>query len=378
MPVVFFSDPHVGLVRRAHSTPRSRERLKQYILFHVKHIFELARRLAGNGHSGTQFVCLGDLVDTYSNDENVINTCLDIVSRCDLVLAGNHDSPNRADHLGTVGFISRVLPRKVAYAPPGYLQIREHWLAPYNTLLLAVPHHTTQTLFDTALDHAVRKAQSHHDHGHKVIVLLHCNYDNAHTEGVDTALNLAPAQAEALLRHAEYVLLGHEHNPRSAFDGRLQIVGNVFPTGFGDLSDKRVLVWDGQRLTSETIWQMKGKAQRFMADCVIRGPDYWSRLTDCQFLEISGQVAADQIQPFFHNLAQLWEKLPALCLVRNLANVTPASLLDSGVRPTDNADDSLDRLAQRIEAELNQTDPELATLYTHYQRQLETLGAIAA
>ena len=98
-----------------------------------------------------------------------------------------------------------------------------------------IPHCRTQTDFEMQLDQA----------GSGDILCLHCNYDSPFADK-EQELNLTRERAEQLLERFKFILLGHEHAAADHFDGRLKIIGSLFPTSFGDVGAKhRALVYDG-------------------------------------------------------------------------------------------------------------------------------------
>ena len=156
-------------------------------------------------------------------------------------------------------------------------------------VITLVPHHTTQALFEEALNKAEAELQ-HVESGITNILVLHCNYDCQFASD-ETSLNLRAERAKTLLDVFDYVLLGHEHNPKEDFDGRLIVIGNTPPTGFSDISDKRVVVFDHGRATEELVWS---KDKHYLEI----GPDELERVNaDTQFLRIVGELDPSELHP---------------------------------------------------------------------------------
>ena len=90
--ITFFSDPHIGLNRQAGTTPTTREIIRRNILSVLMNI----------PIPGKDVVCLGDLLDKYTNSEEVIRDAAYILQGLELCLAGNHDTKNTAESIGTL------------------------------------------------------------------------------------------------------------------------------------------------------------------------------------------------------------------------------------------------------------------------------------
>ena len=87
------------------------------------------------------------------------------------------------------------------------------------------------------------------------ILLLQCKFDApAQRDLSETELNLSRENAEELLKVFKYILIGHEHNAAEHFDGRLKIVGSVYPTSFNDMKSKRYLTYENGEFTSHETW----------------------------------------------------------------------------------------------------------------------------
>jgi DNA repair exonuclease SbcCD nuclease subunit len=144
---------------------------------------------------------------------------------------------------------------------------------------------------------------THSDHSlsYKTALLLHCNYNLSDSFATETSLNLKEEHVEELLTGFDYILLGHEHQPAELFDGRLLIVGNTHPTGFADISDKRILVWDGKEFASERIWdQATGYAELDWRELPLE--------TRANFLRVTGKAETNEVLSISKQVSALWEK----------------------------------------------------------------------
>jgi len=306
--ITFFTDPHIGLKRTANTTPTSRAQLRDHIAMTA---FDIAANAKG------KVICLGDLFDSYSNTEDSILTGRSIASMCDLVLGGNHDVTQDATKVGSLGLVAWTINTDATQVVlPRFNEVvhRKSYIAEDRTSLTAVPHHTTQALFEEALAAAEGGVQID-DEESVNILLLHCNYESPY-DLTETSLNLTKAWAERLLEKFDYILLGHEHNPRDLFDGRLIILGNTFPTSFSDISDKRILHFEDGEMRSEWIWR---EAQRAMSCPATDIPE--GDISPVQFLEIEGEVEHGQLAFIAKSISSLWRGNPQLLAVKSSVKV---------------------------------------------------------
>jgi len=252
MKILFYTDPHLYLTRTAHTTAKSAARLRDALFTSLQGL---------QGIDADFRVCLGDLFDSYSNPEAGLQQGMQAVQSTDLVMAGNHDLRNSRDTVSSLQLMEQVFPGKVVINAwgehePQYLEIGK-------TQLVFVPHVSTQEEFEQALDEAVNVAMQSLKWK---VLCLHCNVRMEGRELSDTTLNLSKERAERLLTTFHSIFVGHEHVPVDMYSQRLRVIGNLHPTGFADISDKRVLLYDTEtnESTPITIWKEE--------DAVWRGP----------------------------------------------------------------------------------------------------------
>lgn len=346
MSIILFTDPHIGVNRANNTTPASRELLREKILKGVYGI--LARK-----NEGDYAICLGDLFDTYSNPESVIRQGMSIVGMTDLTLAGNHDVVADADKVGSLQLITNSYSHKVVYA-----QFNEPWaetLLVSNTVVTAVPHVTTQELFELSINKAMLQASGRMvDMTKPKILCLHCNYDSPH-ELTETSLNLTPEHVEKLLKIFDYIFLGHEHQPRDLFDGRLIILGNVHPTGFADISQKRIAVVDDGTVVFHPVWDVSTGY-----DVVDVNTMNIEVADSVQFVRVVGEVASDAIASVSHDIASLWKSNPNLLAVKSEVQVTEMQKQD-----TSGAALTAETLPALVERELA-SDPAMQAMWQEF------------
>lgn len=310
MNLTLFSDPHIGLVRTSHTTVESRRRLQRDILQTVESILSRGKRT----------ICLGDLFDTYTVDNVSLYEGLHVYQQCELVLHGNHDLANRLDTMSSIELLYVVKNGPYTQHPANSPDISQAAiLGPGKPKIVWVDHKLNQTLFDEALAQAFEIGTG------SDILLLHCNYESPFADQEST-LNLSREQAEVLLKRYSHIFIGHEHNSRTDFDGRLVLVGNTHPTSFSDISDK--LIWhlkfgdNGvEHLSSEVIWSREQGYRKFT----------WQELSELstlpssvQFVDIVGE-ADDRVAPVIaKQVADLWKLSDNLRMVRNNVNTAKA------------------------------------------------------
>lgn len=227
--VLIYSDPHRGLRRAANFTPDSNARREAETGKALLDLLTTAKQ------EGDFVICAGDFFDTESNSEATILEALPIAEQTDLILAGNHDVPNREGRASSLDLIREVFPKKIVSNETG----TELGLG--STRFFFVPHKLTQEAFEGALDRAEQRAAAVPLYR---VLVLHCNFDLPEAFLTGTELNLSRARAEQLLGTFHSIAIGHEHTAADHYDGRLKIVGSVFPTAFDNMGQKRVLVYD--------------------------------------------------------------------------------------------------------------------------------------
>ena len=234
MQILFASDFHIGLNRTANHTAESSQRREQASREVLQQVLQTPHDLA---------VCGGDFFDRFSNPETTIIDAMAFANEFNYILAGNHDSSQRADTRSSLDVVDHAVTNCEVVKEP--LQAGMLWF---------VPHCLSQGQFLATLDKVQQQAAQ--DDGQTKLFLAHCSYDLSF-ELSTSSLNLTRERAEQLLTAFDYVLLGHEHVAREDFDGRLQVIGSHFPTSFSDLSDKRHLIFDTitKRMDSVCHWR---------------------------------------------------------------------------------------------------------------------------
>ena len=195
MKILFASDSHIGLTRTANHTTESSQRREQASR-------EMLRQVLATPHDLA--VCGGDFFDKFSNPETTIIDALEFADAFNYVLAGNHDSSQRADTKSSLDVIDASLARCLVVKEPMSALITSSGFAdPDAVRLWFVPHCLSQELFLEALNQAQQEAEAA---GPKTARLLitHCSYDLSF-ELSTSSLNLTRERAEQLLTAFDYV-----------------------------------------------------------------------------------------------------------------------------------------------------------------------------
>lgn len=243
MKILFASDFHLGLTRTANHTAESSQRREQASRDMLREVLRTPHDLA---------VCGGDFFDKFSNPETTIIDAMAFANEFNYILAGNHDSSQRADTKSSLDVIDNSLAQCIVVRQPLInLASNSDFDSPATARLFFVPHCLSQELFMATLDEAQQRAEQAGLDLPRVLV-THCSYDLSF-ELATSSLNLPRERAEQLLTAFDYVLLGHEHTPREDFGGRLLVIGSHFPTSFSDLTDKRHLVYDTDARSMDSV-----------------------------------------------------------------------------------------------------------------------------
>lgn len=313
--ILVFTDPHLGKNLVSHTTPESRRRLRDGL---YEQVFGVLDRFP---HATK--VCLGDLFDRFNNPEDVIWQGMKVTNRLDYVMAGNHDLINDRGRLGTLQLLHKGEPGPIQLTDFGEARGFVHQVAS-GVAFLFVPHHSTDELFHESLKAASDWVRSGQAIGCRTYLCLHCNYDSGFATD-DTALSLTRKQAKDLLDDGfDYILIGHDHHPREDWEGRVIILGNTHPTGFGDITDKRVLLIrpDG-RHEFHKVWHSDVGYLQLDVNELIAPDNDFTQENVVQFVEITGELAASQVMDLARAVRKLWQSWQPYA-VRNRVEVTKA------------------------------------------------------
>ena len=214
MPIVLvYTDPHINLKRKQHYTQASLAAREAWC-------HEKLEQILGPSEVA---ICLGDFFDKESNDEAAILRGVKIAEQTTHLMAGNHDHPNREGAASSLQVLKELFPERVILEP--------RTVRIGKTLFCFAPHQMTQELYDASIKELEGEAGPF---GGFRILCLHCSYDSPF-ELPESALNLTEARARELLSTFHQIWIGHEHKARDIFDGRIRVIGSLFPTSFEEL-----------------------------------------------------------------------------------------------------------------------------------------------
>lgn len=339
--IYFWSDPHLGLNRTSHTTVASRKALREAL-------FDQAMKMPGYSF------CLGDLFDTSNNDEDTIWQGYQVSQKC-LVLAGNHDSTNRDSKLSSLSMVDLIAGSDDLFIQGDSDTYLDHEIGFDDAIVFSIPHKRTQTLFDKTIQAALMEGRINKA-VRPLVLLLHCNYDSAFADN-ETSLNLTRDQAKQLLEVFDYILIGHEHIARADFGGRLQILGNIHPTSFSDISDKYLWKLEDGKLSSELIWSadnyLKLDWEHFLSDALDR---------HIEFMEIVGTAPASKLPEIARKVQKFWSDHSETYMVKNAVKAEAIAV------DTTTVTKALD-IPSKITSMLENT--KLKSIWEHYLEQVK-------
>lgn len=345
--IVLLSDPHLGTNRVANTTLQSRNKL-QDALFAV-----LIRTLIRYKAKANTLVLAGDLFDSDSNDERVILQGFKVAEMCDVILAGNHDLPNREGKVSSLQLLDEMTGKDgtIVIPPMGRVHI-EQGAAKCGTNITLIPHHATQQLFDEAIQQAVSNPIGG-------IVITHCNFDSERALHDDASLNITRKQAQALFDAGyEYVLNGHEHAHSSHMGGKFVNLGNTHPTSMGDICNKYVWTYcQSNGLQKHCIWSM----DQFV-EVDLNAESMSNTVKSGQFIDISGEIKPEEGPALAEFVRRCFDNPEAL-MVRNRVSYTTDKLIAESSEVG-----TVYNLAEQIQEDLKATD--LADLWSVYKARI--------
>ena len=346
--ISIYSDPHLGQILASHTTADSRKRLRDFMQGNVN-------RIVDSFDDSSFKICAGDFFHTYQNTEEVLYAGMWAASRTDKILAGNHDVVNIADRKGTLDILEAMFDTQVVPCKFGEVNYQTVVESPLGDGLVAVliPHHSTQELFEEALNRAKESAclSTWEEPQPKQILIAHCNYDSPFVKD-DVMLNMTSRMASKLLEVFDYVVLGHDHRHRTDHDDRLIVVGSPHPTNFGDVCDKFVLHFDEDMTPSlEQVWD---EGKHFL-ECNYADLD--SRITDDhQWVLLTGEIPPSEIHALASTVRKAWKKYKPFAIKSDVKILTGDSKA-SAFQAT-----SPDKLNELILKEL-ESSPEMYNLW---------------
>ena len=305
-PTLVLNDTHLGVNRVAGTTPESSKQLRRYLQDEFARLLDLGyERILINGDLTDTFdIPLSEAIDVYA----ALDTYMSQVAEREVLLSvGNHDLSKDSSKLGTVQFIGSLLEMK--YPDRFSLITQPTTVGDFHI----IPHVVNQDRFDLALEQVPDCKY----------LFLHCNYSSTFAADAQHSLNLSREQAKALVERGITVVLGHEHQGRTAWGGKLIVVGNNFPSsvvdcmahGDGQLDGKKYAMAideDGHHLIE--TWKQEGNF--IQAD--------WRDLAKLEqvpkFVRVVGDAEADEAADVIKAISTFRQKTDAF-VVTNAVKV---------------------------------------------------------
>ena len=297
-PLTVIHDTHIGAARSAGTTPLTAWQLRQYLL-------EEFEKLVDNAGS---LVILGDLFDTgHIPMADLLRTWEILRKHCAsgaplYLVQGNHDCERTLTTLSSFQFLCKLL--QAEFPGIGVIDTPQF----IHTGAYVVPHLPNQDLLDAALA-AVPKCE---------YLLVHCNYNNGFAAQSDHSLNMSLEQAAAV--PAKYIIFAHEHQAKSALNGKVFIAGNQFPSSVSDClgNDSKFL----------TELQHEGPPNKVLTWSRLGNyvEQDWRSLTDSgeKFIRVVGEATAAEAADVVSAIAKFRNKAKAL-VITNAVKVEGAA-----------------------------------------------------
>lgn len=223
--MLIINDIHAGFTRSGGTTPASQEALRNYLLESLRHLTETTTEY--------NLVIVGDLFDQFdvsNRDWVAVFKILDdwlrkFSNRRLTLIAGNHDHSPKGDKVSNFQVLCVVL--KNHYPDQLQLVMIDAWgqIAPK---VWAIAHCSSQDMFNERMAELCMKVQRD-DH-----VLIHANFDNNFVLNSDHSLNVSREMAAGFIEKGAKLVFAHEHQARTAMDGKVIVLGNQWPTSIID------------------------------------------------------------------------------------------------------------------------------------------------
>lgn len=251
------NDLHLGAKRTGGTTPTSAEALRRYLLDEFRDLIN---------NVNTDLLINGDWLDAFWIDLRDLLQVYDIT--CNWLLKhpelrlyasrGNHDVAKDSTKTSSFDFLVSLLEGR--FGAQVFPILAPTALPEHDAYV--IPHLVNQETFDAALSTVPEVSY----------LYLHCNYDNEFAVHADHSLNLSEAQAKAL--PVKHTIIAHEHQAKTALDGKVVVVGNQFPSSIADclnnatkhylVGTDRVCWWEAARDFAEQDWRNLENGPRFV------------------------------------------------------------------------------------------------------------------
>lgn len=317
MKLLISSDPHIGRNLTANTTRKSRQLLKDNLfrasLAVSRQQPDPALGITFEPEDVDAVSCLGDIVDTHDNDAQTVLQAHTLMQEVDLLLSGNHDVHNDAKSVGTIDILQELHPENVIRAKFDECRIEVEDTG--DELVISIPYLSSKALFESAL---VKAQDAASGESRPCLLFLHCNYDSGYADQ-DTELNLTSKQALRLLEHFDYIFIGHDHKFKTDHNGRVVVLGNLYPTGFGDISSKYHAVYDNGRVTCRKHWDHETYYQEIDVEQLLSAEHEPVRK---QFVDITGSITPDKLLNLAKAIKREWAMGEDTVAIRSRVQIT--------------------------------------------------------
>lgn len=311
MKRLFITDPHLGVKRTQHTTQASRKRLQQHIYEKTVSVIEEAKA------QGYRVYILGDLFDLENNPEEIVAQGIHVAQLADRVEGGNHDQKNDVSAYCSLHLVREALrvhdddPKIVMNPNPSEPYCFSEVSPCDKTVLTFVPHCLTQDLFIESLHQAVLSNQTEAPgDGWNRVLCLHCNVGNGfgHVEGQGSALWLTDELRDEMEEMFDHIIVGHDHHPRQ--DGKLTILGNVYPISFGEIENRYSWILDSMthEITKhELLFEVEYGYHILNVEHLLEMVDADDLSLGAQLVEITGEIKAHDYPALARAIQKLWK-----------------------------------------------------------------------
>lgn len=222
--MLIINDVHLGVQRKAGTTPASQETLRTYLFDSLERCLEESTE--------DHLLVLGDLFDTFEVSPRDWIQAYHIFARWILrakrltLVAGNHDHSPKALKVSAFQMLCDVLVHGYGEEVVKVVGIDQY--AEVAPGVVALAHCSNQDIFDLKLKEILaREFPPQH-------LLLHANFDNNFAAQADHSLNVSREQAQAFITAGTTLVFAHEHQARREMDGKVIVLGNQWPTSIAD------------------------------------------------------------------------------------------------------------------------------------------------
>lgn len=317
---LLLNDVHVGAVRSAGTTIKTRAAIQQYLLDSMAAIIL--------EYAGYDLLINGDLFDGYEVDTGQVLAAYRIFHEwltanperiLDLVL-GNHDIAKNSQRTSSFALLCTLL--KLNFGDR--VNVYDNGLAQVAHKVWVIPHCLNQDAFNVELDKVLEVDEPG-------FLLLHANFDNNFAIEADHSLNVDEGWARRLTAKGWVLVFAHEHQRRFAMAGNVVITGNQWPTSVADCLTHGEAQKDGKKFAHliETIEDFGTETTNVTLRNIERptwdaATDFaemdWRDLlqTEARFVRVTGTADAGEAADMINAIARYRNKSEAFVITNGV------------------------------------------------------------